>query len=404
MVLVWKDSRLAHSLLEHPECLAALTTRRSSNVPAGMTAHRARRGAAPILMVLCVASLGCFSDPINRAPVVTSINSESNPVMPGKDATFTATASDPDSDSFTLSWAQKNGQCTALSDPPTPTESGERFPVKVENTTGPFCVWAFATDRYGAVGVLNRFVEPGNFPPVAMIALLTPAAATLYPLYTPFELSNTSTDPEMDPFTSEWSLDRPAGSTAQLIANGCTKAAAGNDVHCFTADVSGQYTVALKATTPNAPPSRATMVLNVNKDTLPCIDMPDPKIDGTAPLDPTQAQSFTVGRVIDDGDPFPSPSPTTGMAHFNWYFTLKGDILLKDDVLVAVEHDYPTLPIPPDQYHEGDVAKIRVQVYDRNRQTVDDVLKACGEAADQCAGDPTRPTCYQRVTWTVNWL
>lgn len=401
MVLVWKDSRLAHSLLEHPECLTALTTRRPSNGPVlAAAAAGLRRGhwrAGLSFLSLGVACLGCFTDPINRAPVVTSINADVLPVMRGKPASFTATAYDPDSDSVTVSWAQRSGGCPDLSQAPTPAVTKERFPVEGTETTGPFCVWAFATDRYGAVGMKNHDFVPGNLPPVAMMALLSPKAASLYPLYTTFELSNESKDPEADSFTSEWDFDRPPGSMAQLLATGCSMAASHNDVHCFKADVPGQYTVTLTVTTEDNQSSTDTKTYTVNMDTLPCIAMPDPRIDGTPPLDPTQAQSFTVAMVIDDGDPYPPPPLTSDVAHFNWFFTVK-------DALVSVEHDYPTLPIPTNQYHEGDVAKIRVEVHDRNRKAVDDAFFRCGDAADLCAGDPLRPTCYQRVTWTVNWL
>jgi hypothetical protein len=348
-----------------------------------------------MLVIGLGACIGCFLDPINRAPVVTSIDSD-GPIGRGKAASFTATASDPDSDSFTMSWAQRSGDCSALSMPPPPTETGGRFSVDGTSTTGPFCVWAFATDRYGAVGVRNRFVDPGNSPPVAMLRLVHPTATSLYPLYSTFELANDSTDLEGDTITSTWTLTAPNGSTAQL-ADGCKSAAAGTDVHCFfQADLPGPYKVVLMADTPDDhQSSKDTITLTVDVDRLPCILMPEPPLDGTPALDPTADQAFTVMMVGDDGDP--SPSSTPNMALFNWF-------LIEDGVLLPVEHNYPTLPIPANQYHEGDVTKIRVEVHDRNRKAVDDVLFGCGDAEDKCAGDPQRPTCYQRVTWTVNWL
>lgn len=265
--------------------------------------------------------------------------------------------------------------------------------MKGEDITGPFCVWAFATDCYGAVAVGNLSVDPVSLPPVAALALLSPPVTSRYPLYTTFQLANHSMDPESDPFTSTWKLEQPLGSMAQLLASGCQSDPTSTDVRCFQADVPGHYEVTLTVTTPaDNQSSMDTMALDVNMDTLPCIDLLScvPKLDGTPTLDPTKGQSFIVPNVIDDGDPTP-------YAQFNWFFTVNG-------ALLPFEHNYSMLPIPPNQYHEGDTTKVRVEVYDRNRQAGIDALSRCGEMADMCAGDPERPTCYQRVTWTVNWL
>jgi hypothetical protein len=397
MVLVWKDSRLAHSLLEHPECLPALTARRPSNVAVSATVavlRRSRWRAAPIFLALGLACLGCFTNPINRAPIVTSISADSSPLMRGGGATFSALAYDPDSDSYTLSWA-RTATCADIGDPstwPGATSTAQRLTVDPADTGAPFCVWAFATDRYGAVGANNLPVTPGNAPPVATIELLSPMPTDLYQLYTTFELSDASTGPENVARMSEWTLLKsPTGSTAQLRATGCSMATAGTDVHCFTADVAGAYTVSLKVTA-DGKSSTDTRTYAVNVDTLPCIEVATckPSLEGTPSLDPTQDQSFTVRHVDDDGDSSPR-------ARYNWFFTVDG-------ALRAFEHDFSVLSIPPNQYQEGDVTKVRVEVYDRNRQKVEEALSRCGDAADQCAGDPQRPNCLQRVTWTVNWL
>jgi hypothetical protein len=399
MVLVWKDSRLAHSLLGHPECLPALTTRRPSNVPVSATAGALRRGrwcaASIFLGGLGVAGLGCFTNPINRAPVVTSISADSSPVMRGQGASFSALAYDPDSDSFTLSWVARKENCPDISDRstwPDAKSTGQRLTVDSADTNEPFCVWAFATDRYGAVGANNLPVNPGNVAPVAMIELLSPKVADLYPLYKTFELSDASTGPDNVTRTTEWTLLKsPTGSTAQLRATGCSMAAAGTDVHCFTADVPGPYTVSLKVTA-DGKSSTDTKTYVVNVDTLPCIDVLTcvPSLEGPPTLDPTQDQSFTVYHVEDDGD-------STPLAQYIWFVTVDG-------ALLPFEHNFSMLTIPPNQYQEGDVTKIRVEAYDRNRQKVKEALSICGDAADRCAGDPQRPNCFQRVTWTVNWL
>jgi hypothetical protein len=396
MVLVWKDSRLAHSLLEHPECLPPLTTRRPSNVSVPVTAPRARWRAALLSLGLSFTSFGCFTDAINRAPVVTSIEADAPP-MRGQPASFTATAYDPDSDSFTLSW-KKTDTCTDMADRamwPTPDKFGQRLMLDTGDTGAPFCVWSFATDRYGAVGAKNRPFSPGNLPPIAKIRLVRPEVTSLYQLYTTFVLSSESTDPDQDPLTSsEWKFAvQPPGAMKQLLATGCPSDVTGTDVHCFQADVPGHYEVVLTVTTADGQSSSDVMTFDVNVDTFPCIDIPScvPMLAGTPTLDPTMDQLFKVLKVIDDGDGSPSS------AQFNWFYTVNG-------VLLSYEHNYSILPIPHDQYHEGDVSKIRVEVYDRNRQAVMDALSRCGEMADMCAGDPQRPTCYQRVTWTVNWL
>src|SRR5216110_352484 len=93
-----KDLRLAHWLLRHLRCLAALTMRRST-------------GTAGVVMALALlACAGCFVDPINRAPYIASID-KIGTVQKNRDAELKITAYDPDSDPLTVTWAVETGRC-----------------------------------------------------------------------------------------------------------------------------------------------------------------------------------------------------------------------------------------------------------------------------------------------------
>ena len=110
-----------------------------------------------------------------------------------------------------------------------------------------YCVWVFATDRYGAVDVRPLSVAPTDNPPVVTVFVTADPGkanaptASPFPAYSTFQLSALATDADEDPLTYKWSLDqRPAGSTVDLIP--CPGNNGDSDtLRCFTADQPGTF-------------------------------------------------------------------------------------------------------------------------------------------------------------------
>lgn len=386
-----KDLPLAHWLLRHLRCLAALAT------------HRSVGSASLAIAVVLVG--GCFIDPVNRAPYIASI-SKIGPVLKNQPAKLRITAHDPDSDSLTVAWAVVGGGCKDRADPtlwPAARSIGEEVAVPSGTTIGRFCVWAFATDHYGAVGVDYLTVDPENQRPQAIIDVIAPSMAEPYQLYSQIVLtSDNSSDPDDPVLTFNWALvSKPVGSSAALDAIGCVlpKSSTARDISCFSADQPGQYVVALTATEGasdgNTPTQSTTVtrIFNVNPDRLPCITMTKPMYgDGEIPVlgDPGDA-TFEVVMVDDDGDPLPTMTPN----ELSYSWSLTGP----DGHLQTIENNFPSYSVGLSSYHIGDLVKVRLEVHDRNREAGDRALLGCGDA-DVC-GD--RSGCFQRVTWKLLW-
>jgi hypothetical protein len=361
--------------------------------------------AAGLLSAL--SGLGCFMDPVNRPPVVTSL-AAAVPVVRGEPAWFTATVSDPDSDQgpITPTWAYVPMTCpsdTSRANWPTnpqPLPAGmQEFMVPADATRDPFCVWVFATDRYGAVDVEFIQVDPTNRPPTAKIDVSKPdcidagsgpATTCVYPLYSDFSLSAAgSLDRDGDTVVDyNWALDRsPSGSVASLGA--C--ASGGPATRCFSADRPGLYVVSLVVHDSLGAAGSETLTLAVADDRSPCIAASTPGYTSTLlvhnPMAPT---TFVIDHVDDDGDPYPAGAH--GLAHFRWF------VSHGDEPLVYQDNDFPSLDLAPGPFL-GETSRVRVEILDRSMHTKD-ILFGCGDAP-LCEA---RPGCFLRVTWTIEYL
>ncbi|HEY8923771.1 MAG TPA: hypothetical protein VIU64_05270, partial [Polyangia bacterium] len=339
---------MAHSLLRHFRCLPGLTTRRSL-------------GSGSLALVAALsAGAGCYIDPINRAPYIASIDTVGT-VQRNREAKLKITAYDPDSDRLTVTWGVTMGTCPDDKMDstfwPVARKTGEDVTVEKSMTSGRFCVWAFATDPYGAMSLDDRIVDPANQPPQAIIDVISPSAAEPFDLYSQVVLtSDNSMDPDSD-LTFSWALmGKPTDSMAFLTSAGCAlpKSSTARDVWCFTADKPGQYDVALTATEAssdgNTPNQTTTVprVFNVKPDRLPCILSTMPMYgDHTIPVlgDPGGSMKFQVVTVDDDGDPYPTMTPND--LSFTWALTGP------DGHLQALENDIPSLTLGLGNYHIG---------------------------------------------------
>jgi len=354
---------------------------------------------------------GCFTSPINRAPMVTV--SADAIVFHGQSVTFTAHGYDPDQDQLTWTWALTQAMSAAVSPNPCPdrnnpmmpwpmatpsnTSSPTSYQVAASLTVSSWCVWVFATDPYGAVGVDIQPLIPSNNPPQPVLRVVSPDPADSYPAYTHFQIAaDQSADPDGDPLTYTLALDQaPLGSTAMLVP--CTDPAIATDprFRCLDVALSGQYVVSLHASDGLANPG-TSMTLNVLPDQPPCIAMTTPMYGATLLKDdPLAPNPIIVNMVVDDGDPYPNSLNPLQTVMFNWF---KG----KNDSgrLQYVDNGgFSLLNLVATDYQPGDVANVRLEVHDRNAAAIDAILLGCGDEPF-CPIAPGS-TCFVRVSWRI---
>ena len=122
-------------------------------------------------------------------------------------------------------------------------------------------------------------------------------------------------------------------------------------------------------------------------------------------LSADQINAFTINRVEDDGDPYPSSVPfgsTASPAGFVWF--------IRDyppsDPFQRWTGSGPTLTIPEKTYSPQQMIQVRVEYHDR--------VTACQPRTPGCdavfaACDPNATICYSSdfrvewVTWTVEF-
>lgn len=375
-------------------------------------ARTIRAGVLGAAAIACGAGAGCFIDPINRAPTIVSITPTGG-VKKNQRASFKIAVYDPDSDDLKVSWAVETISCPTRTDPrlpPSARTDGDTVDVDMDMTGSRFCIWAFARDRYGAEAVYYQNVDPENKPPEPRISIVAAEGPEPYRLYRPIVLtSDGSSDPENDHVTFTWTLTRsPSGSAAVLQSTGCDPEGelSASDLHCFTPDQPAQgdeYEVELTATEDvsdgNIPTMQGTArrSFKVATDHPPCIEtdkaMPA-LLDSVRPLlgSATDTEIFSV-EVDDDGDPYPPPEDAPSKASFTWYLTgPDGNLLVRD-------WNINRLPVTLGGFPLGDAVKVRVEVHDRNRAAVDQILRDCGDR-DLCGTS----ACPQRVTWNLRWI
>jgi len=365
-----------------------------------------------LLALGTLGATGCFTSPINRAPVVT-LTADSI-VLHGQSVTFTAHGSDPDQDRIAWTWALTPAMPPAVSTNPCPrqddpvnwpvamatpsnTLSPTSYQIPANLTVSSWCVWAFATDPYGAVGVDVQPLIPSNNPPQPVLRVVSPDPAASYPAYTHFLLAaDQSTDADGDPLDYTLTLDQaPLGSTAMLVACEDPAIAADPRFRCLDASLPGQYGVSLAVR--DGTTTRVTSLsLNVLADQPPCIAMTTPMYGSALLKDDRSAPSpITVNMVTDDGDPYPNAQNPLQTVKFTWF---KG----KNDspTLQYVDNgNFSMLNLVPADYKTGDTANVRLEVHDRNTAAIDAILLGCGDAPF-CPIAPGS-TCFVRVSWRI---
>ncbi len=391
--------------------------------------HRARLGLL-IAISAPVCGGGClYTDPINMPPRFAQII-PAGPVWRNLPATFTASVSDPNGDAVSLAWAHTVGcpiasplgggpcnPCPVGSNdyrdpsrwPPYDPVPQQSYTVAAAETDQPFCIWAFATDRHGAVEPAILPVNPLNHLPSANIRVVKPHmvnGASGIPRYAEIELSgddSTDADPgDLGRLKFEWSLvRRAAGSglaTGALAGTTCSSRETTSS-WCFVPDIEGTYLVQLMVqdgyVNPDAalvPPFTVTRELTVARDQLPCLASVDPLSPVVSGANADDDQNFSVRKVDDDGDPY----PPSGAIHFNWF---KG---LASGPLQPLGNDVAQLTVHGSEFASGQEIVVRVEIADRNAEAIKAILQACGDK-DICGEINAQSACNQRMTWRIQY-
>lgn len=376
-----------------------------------------------VFCLLASGTAGCllFTDPINSAPTV-AISAQQDPLqlVRSLDAKFTAVASDPDqgTDSLSFDW-YRNKTCDRVLDgsPENANRSIGSFTFQPTDL-GSGCVGVVVTDKHGATATATLNYIVVDQPPIAVLEILTtagqraPIAGQPYPiaLFSELTLSGAkSSDPDDIKPTPIWHVYSADGTG--VLMPGCPDNSKGASFCTFSTSTPGTYSVQL-VVSDDYKNTAAEQLIEVAEDELPNIvlDSAQP-LPPTSPNDPPlflladQANSFTINRVEDDGDPYPSSdplNPTASPAGFVWF--------LHDYSTDNFFHRWigsgPTFTVPAGKYQPQDTIQVRVEYHDR--------VTACQPRTPGCdaafaACDVNATICYapyrrvEWVTWTVTF-
>lgn len=349
---------------------------------------------------------GCllFTDPINKAPVVT-ITPETTSVTRGTPTAFTAQVTD-DKDNprfIVLNWVEfpaVNPSCASYlaasewtgklglypSSGPTTEEVPYSFaPKKLASV----CLCVQATDSAGATAQACTLpITPTNPDPVAVITDLSaiPAGQAKHPLCSTVRLSAEKSSPTKDQLDTDevvqftWDGTDPNGAKIQFTScSGIASDKVDDLLPCFKGAVSGNYQVTLTIAdtvvvnkipvTKTSQP--ATLQIAVDVDRPACILTTDPDVYAkTVVLSRSETRTFTVSNVADDCDPYP---PTASALQFVWSLFDPTQPNPSGQTQWVPQRDFKAVAFPVSQalfpnVRPGDIVKVRLEVRDTPTQ------------------------------------
>jgi hypothetical protein len=379
-----------------------------------------------LLCLLASETAGCllFTDPINTAPTI-SITTQDDPnnLLRSKTASFTADAFDPDqsADSLKFDWYQGKTCDKALNTPPAPSSPG-LVPFRFRPTElGTGCVAVVVTDNRGATAKATLIYEVVDQAPIAVLEIQPsagqPAAINGQPyplaLYSQITLSGANSkdpdDPDIKLLSLIWHVY--SSNSTEILMPGCPDNSKSPYVCTFATTNPGNYRVDLVVSDSTGKQDTAEQAIQVAQDELPNI-----VIDSAEPLPPTSPNeslllaanrdnTFTITRVEDDGDPYPTTDPQNPYpappAGFVWSFRLyqTGELFKR-----WIGDGGPTFTIPANFYSPQETVQVRAE-YDDRVTACQPMTSDCRAAITAC--DPNATICYssdrrvQWVTWTV---
>ena len=391
------------------------------------------RSGCTVAYLSLLTSAGCllFSDPINTAPAVSIACSQeafSTVCSQGQDppnfarkanVQFQAIASDPDQSTDTLRFDWYLGKyCNAVVPAQGPSVGQAQF-LLLPTDLGSGCVAVVVTDSQGATAVASRDFAVVDQPPVAQLDIASAAGGVLpepgQPLMLPLYARATFTAAESkDPDDNSEQLDflwTVLSGNTPIAMPGCPDPSKAPWLCSFATDKAGSYRVQIVVSDSILASAPAEKAIQVAADQLPNIVLdfaqPLPPLspdDPPLPLVASQPNTFTVNRVEDDGDPYPSSDPATPYpnppASFLWFYQSGGSPSF-DRLSTATG---PSLTVPPGTFGAQQAIRLRVEYHDRVTACQPKTL-GCNAVLAAC--DPSATVCYspdlraQWVTWSV---
>jgi hypothetical protein len=352
--------------------------------------------SGPGLLLLVSAFPACllYTDRINTPPEVVIERPEQ--VHPGETARFKARLSDRDGDEVSVAWLRVDKGCNQTT--PADWQGARRWegnPLDMVPTHAPFCLKLVARDSEGAETIVDAIEgKPVNRPPEVTVGVVEPTTSDRYPLFTTFRLRANAVDRDNDTLSYGWQVHDEGGEAVPLV--GCPTAAQPEVAACFTALRPGRYTATAQADD-GFEPGRGMVVLMVDPDQPPCIDVTDPTVETPAVVlavtDPPRR--FEVRRVRDDGHPFP-PTPPRGTS-FRWYTARETGPWTR-----ALGYDGATFDVGATRFEDarpGSIYRVRVEARDPAHDEPATLLDI-EDCADQRVCE--RPAhCVRWVGWKV---
>ena len=387
---------------------------------------------------------GCllFTDPINKAPMVTITGPDQ--VTRGQWESYYASPTDEDGPAtLTIEWTHDipsvhNG-CDSItladwvtlpSSQRTLLASTAPYPFKAPNTNIA-CVCVRVTDHYGASGQSCMPVTPSDKAPEPVIVDVSGAPTNkTRALCSQIELSaESSVFPPDDEVRYDWSISYsgsdPNGSKAQLAACADYTGTVPEKRRCFYAGATGSYVVSLSITdTTDALTSQytATFTIPVAADAPPCLQRTDPDAHSQLLfLSPGgtlgtshQSRTLSVLSAADDCEPYPVPDNSGKQpTQFLWSVQVQAQDNTKPKLPWKYQADatdsYTVSQVNFNTLLPGDSIKVRVEARDAAVQKLyqSSTYSVCDLDTEICCG-PTGCTggandCIRWTTWTVQF-
>ena len=260
-----------------------------------------------------------------------------------------------------------------------------------EGGSSSVCVWVVVTDPHGASDFAVATIGTQDLAPEAVIDVQRPARNILgsYDLYSTFQLSSAnSMDRDGDAIAArDWVLTAPPSFRGKL--QDCPGSSTLGLVMCFDAVLPGDYKVQLTVSDPLGMTTRTTEHLIVDTDHRPCVGTTTPD-QAASPIvaSPSEARTFEVDQVLDDGAPFPVQSPPHVAPAFSWSMQVNGGGFTP----VASLGSLASLALPADTFVSGDQVDVQVTISDGVTHGPQDICEP------GCASG-----CPETVTWTVEY-
>ena len=326
-------------------------------------------------------------------------------VAGGEKTLFTATyASEPDTRAD-FYWGRSTSGCSdarnaALleSTRPPRDEGANRSTYEIPAPFVSFCVAVLARDGYGVQAQAEVMVDPADGE--LAIVRAAPAGDGPVPVFSQVRLSAGAQGKFLPTqvVQFQWKLTGPSG--AALTPVNCEGASPAGVAICLQVPDVGNYRAEL--TLMDGAAARPARPLDFKvEDGPPCIRETSPSFLES----PRLVELYDVERVFrvltveDDGDPLPPPGHQSVSA-FIWSIKRAEDTEFRR-LVNATSRDYV---IRAREYRPGDKVDVRVEYRDRVGVGDDNArsLAGCNPAERTCGVQPGS-TCYQRVSWTVEY-